>query len=74
MDKNPAANAEDTGSIPGWGRFHMPQSSKAHKPQRLSPHAPTVEAFVPKACVQNKRSHHNDKCHSADLAQPKINE
>ena len=27
MDKSPPANAGDTGSIPGWGRFHMPQSS-----------------------------------------------
>ena len=23
VDKNPAANAGDTGSIPGQGRFHM---------------------------------------------------
>ena len=25
--KNPPANAEDTGSIPGLGRFHVPQSN-----------------------------------------------
>ena len=25
--KNPLANAEDTGSIPGPGRSHMPQSN-----------------------------------------------
>ena len=25
--KNPPANAEDTGSIPGPGRSHMPQSN-----------------------------------------------
>ena len=25
--KNPPANAEDTGSIPGQGRSHMPQSN-----------------------------------------------
>ena len=24
VDKNPSANAGDTGSIPGPGRFHMP--------------------------------------------------
>ena len=23
--ENPPANAEDTGSVPGLGRFHMPQ-------------------------------------------------
>ena len=27
VDKNPPANAEDMGSIPGLGRSHMPQSS-----------------------------------------------
>ena len=25
--KNPPANAGDTGSIPGLGRFHMPQGN-----------------------------------------------
>ena len=27
MVKNPPANAGDTGSIPGPGRFHMPQGN-----------------------------------------------
>ena len=27
MEKNPPANAGDTGSIPGPGRFHVPQSN-----------------------------------------------
>ena len=27
VDKNPPANAEDMGSIPGLGRSHMPQST-----------------------------------------------
>ena len=27
MDKNLCANAEDTGSIPSLGRFHMPQKN-----------------------------------------------
>ena len=26
-EKNPPANAGDKGSIPGWGRFPMPQGS-----------------------------------------------
>ena len=30
------ANAGDTGSSPGLGRSHMPQSSWAHEPQLLS--------------------------------------
>ena len=29
MDRNPPANAGDTGSIPGLGRFHI-RSSQAH--------------------------------------------
>ena len=33
--KNPPANAEDTGSIPGLGRFHMPRGTQAHAPQLL---------------------------------------
>ena len=61
MVKNPPANAGDTGSIPGLGRSHMPQSNKAHvpqllslharvhKPQVLSPHATATEARVPRA-------------------------
>ena len=36
MDKNPPANAGDTGSIPGLGRLHMSQSSWARAPQILS--------------------------------------
>ena len=33
--KNLPANAGDAGSIPGPGRFHMPQGNKAHAPQIL---------------------------------------
>ena len=59
--KNPPANVGDTGSSPGPGRFHMPQSkeacvpqllslhSRAHEPQLLSPRATTAEACTPKA-------------------------
>ena len=61
MVKNPPASAGDTGSIPGLGRSHMPQSSKAHapqllslrsrarEPQLLSPRATPTEAHVPRA-------------------------
>ena len=34
--ENLPANAGDTGSSPGLGRFHMPQSGWAREPQLLS--------------------------------------
>ena len=34
--ENPPANAGDTGSSPGLGRSHMPQSNWACEPQLLS--------------------------------------
>ena len=34
--ENPPANAGDTGSSPGLGRSHMPQSNWAREPQLLS--------------------------------------
>ena len=36
MVENPPANAGDTGSSPGLGRSHMPQSGWAREPQLLS--------------------------------------
>ena len=36
MVKNPPANAEDTGLIPGLGRSPMLQGSQTHGPQPLS--------------------------------------
>ena len=42
--KNPPANAGDTDSIPGLGRFHMPWGNSARVPQLLSPHATTTES------------------------------
>ena len=47
VDKNPSANAGDTGLISGPGRFQMPQSDWACAPQLLSlfsrAHAPRQE-------------------------------
>ena len=40
VDKNLSANAGDTGSIPGQGRFHMPCSNEARAPQLPKPLAP----------------------------------
>ena len=51
MDKNSPANAGYMGSIPGPGRFHMPQSNWAHAPQLLSLRAATTEARAPRACA-----------------------
>ena len=72
--KNPPANAEDTGPIPGLGISHVPWSnyadepqllnlwSKTWDPQLLSPCATTTEAFTPLEPVfHNKRSHPNGK-------------
>ena len=47
--KNPSANAGETGSSPGLGRSHMPQSNYAHVPQLLSPRATTTEARATRA-------------------------
>ena len=44
MLENPPANAGDTGSILGPGRFHMPQSSCALAPQLPSLCSATKEA------------------------------
>ena len=74
VDKNLPAKAGDIGSVPGLGRFHMPQSNKACVPQTTGPRP---RAF-------SKRSHCKEKPSTAikgspclrlsnkDPAQPKI--
>ena len=37
-------NAGDTGLTPGLGRFHMPQSNKAHTPTTSEPLLQSLEA------------------------------
>ena len=66
MVKNPPANAGDTGSSPGPGRSHMPQSNQARAPQLLSlrsrarePQLLKPARLEPVLCY--KRSHHNEK-------------
>ena len=54
MDRNPPANAGDTGSIPGLGRFCMLWSNYVHVLQLLS-----LWALEP--VPLNKRSHRNEK-------------
>ena len=56
VDKNPSANAGDTGLIPALRRFHTPQSKPVrhkHEPQLLKP-------IHLKPVLHNKRSHHNE--------------
>ena len=71
--KNLPANAGDTGSSPGQGRSHMPQSnwacapqllslcSRAREPQLLRPPATTTEAAHLEPMLRSKRSHCNEK-------------
>ena len=61
VDRNPPANAGDTGSICDRRRFHMPSSNGTHVPQPLSLHsracklhilslrAVTTEAYMPQS-------------------------
>ena len=51
--KNLPASAEDTGSIPGLGRSHVPWSNGAREP--------LLKPARPEAMLHNKRSHHNEK-------------
>ena len=52
--KNLPANAGDTSSIPGQGRFHVPQTNKARVPRR-----PTPKCLEPVLC--NNRNHRGEK-------------
>ena len=53
-DKNPAASAGDTGSIPSsWKTLY---ASK-----QLSPRAIITEVLMPRVVLCNKRSHCNEK-------------
>ena len=47
VDKNLPANAGDTGSIPGRGKFHTLRSNQACVPQLQSLHAASTEAYEP---------------------------
>ena len=56
VDKKLPANAGDTGSIPGPGRFHIPWSNQTQAPQLLSPRAATAKACMPRACTPQPES------------------
>ena len=56
VDKNPPANAEDT------GRSHMPWATKAHELQLLSPcELQLLKPTCPEPVLCNKRSHKDEK-------------
>ena len=64
--KNPPVNAGDTGSSPGSGRSHMPQSNYAHAPQLLSLRSRAREPQLLKPMrlepvLRSKRSHRDEK-------------
>ena len=48
MDRNPPANAGDTGSILGLKRFHIPWSNYFHVPQLLKPKCSNRDSAQPK--------------------------
>ena len=54
--KNLPANAGETGSTPGPGRFHMPKGNEAYEPQPLSP-----RALEPRAPRQEKPLKREDR-------------
>ena len=83
MVKNPPTKPEDTGSIPGPGRFHMLWGNEAYAPQLLKPERPRAQA--PQQTATTTRSPHSvtreqpqlaqlENAHSnKDPAQPKTN-
>ena len=51
MVENLPANAGDTGSSPGLGRSHMPQSNWAREPQLLSLHIWSLCSTIREAVI-----------------------
>ena len=79
--KNPPANPEDTGSIPGPGRFHMLWGNEAYAPQLLKPERPRAQAPQQTATAtrrphtitreQTQQAQLENACSNKDPAQPK---
>ena len=66
MDKNPPANAGDTGSIPGPRKIlyaveQLNPCTTTTEPEIQSPGASTTEAPRLEPGTHNKRRHHNEK-------------
>ena len=66
------ASAEDMGSIPGPGGFHMPQSTWARAPLLLSLCAETAEARTARACALQQGSHSNKQPAHHNEEQPSL--
>lgn len=65
--KNLPADAEETGSIPGLRRYHLPRATK--------PCATTIEACDLEPMFLNKKSHHDQRktmCSPWRPVQPKV--
>ena len=55
MDRNPSANAGDTGSILGLERSHIPWSNYFHVPQVLKPKCSYKDLAQPKKKKKRER-------------------
>ena len=78
MVENQPANAGDTGSSPGPGRFHMLRSNKARVPQLLSlcPRACEPQLLKPvrlEPMLRNKRRPHSLQLEKAHAQQGRPN-
>ena len=60
--KNPPPNAGDSGSIPDWGRSHVPRGRWARAPQLLSLHT-----YSPRAAMRSLHSSMRSLCAAISL-------
>ena len=75
QDFPPPVSAGDTGSIPGPGRSHMPQSNKPHAPKLLSLRSRAREPQLLKPArlepvLHNERGHCDEKPAHCNKEQP----
>ena len=64
MVKNPPADAEDMGSVPGLGRFHVPWSGLAHALQLLKPVCLEPALLNKRSYQKEKPKHHRKTQHN----------
>jgi len=64
------ANAGDTSSVPGAGRFYMLWSKEVHEPKLLSPRAATTEAMHLKPVLCNKSCRNEKPVHRKGVLVP----
>ena len=60
--ENLPANAEDTGSSPGLGRSHMPQSNWAREPQLLSLRVWNLCSATKRGRDSERPAHRDEEC------------